>query len=171
MLSCCGRCAFFVAELHRGLRCLAAALSSQAKSLGSRLETEIERQSPAGSLTGKKMAEGLIAATIECHARSEMSRHAQRKEAVAHSLVHPEAFKLMTVVNEAESVAIGKGGRTSQIEAVTAQFFHLSNKLSESFRRVGREDARLSPFKEVSGIAAVESLVQIRLKGCPHFPV
>ena len=76
----------------------------------------------------------------------------------------------MLIIDETKSVAIGKAGRSGDIERASPDFLHLANILAQCLRRVGRIDVRLSAMQEIIGISPVESLLQVGLKVISHPP-
>ena len=74
----------------------------------------------------------------------------------------------MLIIDETKSVAIGKAGRSGDIERASPDFLHLANILAQCLRCVGRIDVRLSAMQKIIGISPVERLLQIGLKVISH---
>ena len=81
-----------------------------------RLEFDKERNTAFGCLASKNLFESLVVVAIQSHTRSEVFRHAEREKAVALNLVDTETLQLSLIIDETESVAIGKTGYCSHIE-------------------------------------------------------
>ena len=81
-----------------------------------RLEFDKERNTAFGCLASKNLFESLVVVAIQSHTRSEVFRHAEREKAVALHLVDTEALQLSLIIDETESVAIGKTCNSSHIE-------------------------------------------------------
>ena len=75
--------------------------------------------------------------------------------------VHTETLQLALLVQEAQTVAVGKPTDTRHRERFATQVFHRSHKLAHRLRSVQRSNARLSTVGEISGISPIERLRQL----------
>jgi hypothetical protein len=83
-------------------------------------------------------------------------------EAVTLGTVHTEALQLPFLVDETESVTIGKGRRTRHIERVTPYLLDIPHILPHRLGGVRGKDIRLSAMEEIGGKPTVEGLIEIR---------
>ena len=75
--------------------------------------------------------------------------------------VHTETLQLALLVQEAQTVAVGKPTDTRHRERIATQVFHRSHKLAHRLRGVQRSNAQLSTIGEISGISPIERLRQL----------
>ena len=63
------------------------------------------------------------------------------------------------LIDEAQSVAIGKGCRTCHVERVTTQLLDGTHKFTHRLGSVGRKDVRLTAVQEIGCEATIERLL------------
>ena len=97
-----------------------------------------------------------------------MCRHLEGKEPSALYPIDAEAFQLMLVVEEAQSVAIGESGNTRHGERIATQLLDVSDHLAQCLRCVKRGNIGLTAMEEISGEAAVECLLQVGREPIAH---
>ena len=88
------------------------------------------------ALTRQQALELHIVVAIEGHAWTQVARHLLWEEAVALGTIDAETLKVVLLINEAQSVAIGKGSRTSHVERVATHLLDSAHKLAHRLRRI-----------------------------------
>ena len=125
---------------------------------------EPQGNAPLGGGPTEQPLESLVVVAVEGHAGAQPTGHLVRKEAVTLNPIDAKALQLSVIVDEAQPVAIGKGGGAGNVERVAPQLLDRANELAHGLGRVGREDVGLAAVQEIGGEAAVERLAQVGLE-------
>ena len=145
-------------------------IGTQLKAIVDGAQGDADGYLPGGAGLGEHALHLLVAVAIEGHARAQALGHLIGIDAIAGHAVGAQTFELTVVVEETESVAIGKAGRTGHIEGVAADLLDRADELAYSLGGIERGDAGLAPMGEIGGVATVERLPQVGFEGIGATP-
>ena len=95
--------------------------------------------------------------TIKRKPRTQFLWHTLREKPIAFGLVNPKALQAMVLVEERQTIAIGKAGRTRHGKAIALYFFYFPNKRSDRLRSVERSDTLGHALHEIGSVTSIES--------------
>ena len=136
----------------------------QDKSVSSRAKVHRNRNLTFGTGPGKQTFHLLIVIAVETKPRTQTGWHMLGKKAIALYPIHTETLQLTIVADETQTIAIGKAGRPCHIERIAPEFLDCPHKLTHRLWRIEAGYIRLSPVREVSGVATIECPLQIGFK-------
>lgn len=94
--------------------------------------------------------------TVKRKTRTQFLWHTLREKSIAFGFVNPKALQAMVLVEERQTIAIGKAGRTRHRKAIAFYFFYFSNKRSDRLRGVERSDTLGHALHEIGSVTSIE---------------
>ena len=130
-------------DMHCRLTC------TQLKAIVNSTQGDTNRNPTSSTGFGEDPFKLLIVITIESHPRTQVLRHLKGIDTITLHTVGTQSLELPFLVQETESVAIGKTRHTCYIKRVPTNLLHRSHKRSHCLRAVEGGDVLLTTIQKV----------------------